>query len=242
MAEANVHMGVWGCLPGVKRAVRTVPNHLDVHIFDGRYASFGDPDDPVLTPGLEEYAKEHEQTIWHEPPRDELPFDIEGVDDYKLRPGVHKKSMWMFEELPDYEWTLKLDDDEILALFATYRLGELDPTKKYAVFANLREDDDLRIMFLTRLWKPAYWTPWIDDLPYPTHDLPEEITLSQMRSMAYDPDWRMRNCEETDIAYIENRGDERTNAHLQARSEQHESFGRIDRADRIADMVSWDSS
>lgn len=190
VTDWNVHIMAYDDNEQLARALRSIPRHVPVHVFDGRYASF--PGEYDTTPGMAGtcVASHIEHIQYHRPHTDQLPFGHE-YDDPTLRGGVHEKAKWaLYETLPQDEWTLKLDTDERLVTFRERALLGFDPKTRYR--PGMRYPDG-RDVVQARLVVPEHWSVWIDDTFLPRDEVPRDTPLADLkRQWATD---RYRDCE-----------------------------------------------
>lgn len=230
----NVHIYCYGDLEMLTDAAESVPSHVPIHVFDGRYHSF--PGDTNLTPGLEEFCDDHPDCIYYAPPPDRLPFGDPNTPG-EWRSAVNEKAQWAFEHLPESEWTLKLDADERLREINPEAFTDYNPHGKYCPVINMA-GDPLGEVFIARIWQPRYWTPWINDCLLPRDILPRDASLERLHTAWYDyPVLRFKDRYETDAVHIENHGADRPRGYLERREEHLETIGREERAAEIREIL-----
>lgn len=227
----NVHIHTYGDLEMLREAVASVPEGIPIHIFDGRYADFeGDTD---LTPGCREFCAAHPDCRYYAPPEHLRPFP----GDSELREPVSRKSRWGFEHLPAEEWTLKLDADERLTRFDV-DFAALDPEGKHCPVI---ESVDGQRFHIARLFKPKYWTPWVDDCLLPRGLYPRDTPLGDLARVWTETDriaQRFIGRYPIDSIHIENYGPERPADYRERRLDQLERMGREDRFTDLKDDLS----
>lgn len=224
----SVHFHVFDDLPELDRAVSTVPEDVIIHIFDGRYEDFDG--DYLLTPGLSDYCRNRNNLEYHRPPDDLLPFgDPDCPPSY--RDSVHQKACWAYyEELPQDQWTIHMDADErLIYLDRTF----FDRIQDDVIFSpriflqrplDSREEKTTSVISHTmRIFKPRYWTFWVDDLPIPRNQCERGLGAKETKKIHQDVDQREFR-ERTQSVIIENLGERRPDDYLKRRTKQLAKF------------------
>lgn len=225
-------------IPGAVESVRDVLGGVDIHVCDGRYATFAGEYD--LTPGLAEWCADRENVYYHAPPADRLPFGHALDAPPEWRPGNHAKAQWInYEVLPQDEWSLKLDTDERLRAFKTDVDG-LDPETRYAPLITLHGETKERAN-VERLWQPLQWTCWIDDCLLPRAVFPRDTPLERLQRVWRTPAYRQMRFVK--IAFcsaieIDNYGADRPEEYQQRRAAHLRTIGRDDRWADFDDRLS----
>lgn len=226
----NVHMYLFDDLGMAKEAISFLPEDIDIHLMDGRYTDF--PGEYDLTPEAGDWASKRDNVIYHKPPEEKLPFG--DPEDTENRRSVHEKARWVNEEaLPEDEWTLKLDTDGFLTEFDPSVVEELDEEIRWRI--EVRIEDEGRRFHLTRLWKPKYWTYWINDCLIPRSEVPRDTVLSELPDLWQE--YKSERRKKLEDWLIINRGTERADDYIERRVEHLESIGREGRADMIRKNV-----
>lgn len=233
-----VYIGAFDDLEFCQEAVATVPDGTPVHIFDGRHADF--PGEYDLTPGLADFCGGHPDCTYHRPPDDRLPFGSMDAPGDLRTPGYEKAS-WVFGELPQDTWCLKMDTDEQLVAF-DIDLSECDENVKIAPKIDFVGQRKAQI---TRLIQPQYWTPWIGDCFLPREIFPRGTPVEALKTAYSSDDYRFLKFVrrvETDAVTIFNRGPSRPESYQRRRLEQLEHRGRDNRWDDLKTEINqWQS-
>lgn len=228
--EWNAHIYLYNDAEFLRDAITSLPNDITIYVLDGRYELFEQTNGCDWTPEAAEYCRRHPQVEYHNP-RDHYPWGNHLPNPPEHRPGNHAKARYMYRHvLPDDEWTLKLDADETLASF-DLDFGEYRECDRLAPQITGYEARDLHV---TRICKPGYWTPWINDCLLPRALFPRDTTPLSVRARFYTVDefraMRFLRLSTTRRVVIENRQGERGDAWHASRVAHLESIGRGDRA------------
>lgn len=171
----NIHIYCYGDLPQLKEAVYTIPDDVKVHVFDGRYIDFEGNSD--LTPGAREWCGLQGNVIYHRPPDSMLPFGKYGSSDHRY--SQHEKGCWAnYLVLPSDQWTLQMDTDERLIRLNRDIFDDFQDEFRYRPSI---PTDDGRNVTQPRIWKPKYWTLWIDDTAIPRDKVSRDTPLEELR-------------------------------------------------------------
>lgn len=227
----NIHIYIYDDLPMLKEAVGTIPDDIRIHVFDGRYADY--PGETDLTPGAEEWCGSRGNITYHRPDSSRLPFGQGGSS--ANRASQHEKGCWAnYDVLPEDQWSLQMDTDE--------RLVRLDRE----VFEDLKDDyryrppipiDDGRTVTQPRIWKPKYWTLWIDDCAIPRDKVHRNTNLDELEEK-----WRRYRGEKSEHLsdediLIENVGMSRPDEYKLRRVVQLYTIERPHRALQVIDEI-----
>lgn len=227
MTGWNVHVYCFDDLGMLRGCVDSVPPDVDVHVFDGRHMDFAG--EHALTPEIEYYCRSIPQCEYHAPPAEDLPFG--DADTLDRRSAGYYKSRFVFEHLPDDEWTLKMDTDERLEAFDA-DLSAFDADRKLCpeIVRGPEGEDRCHI---ARLFQPGYWTPWIGDCLLPREAFPMDVPLENLATIWEHQRYRvLRFVNRTEVAgvRIRNVGHDRPADYQARRVEQLEARGRAERA------------
>lgn len=215
MSDWQVLINAYGDLPMLREAVASIPDGIPIHVTDGRYETFDGETD--LTPGLAEFCDEHPDCEYHEPPEDHQPWPDDGIPSNRTPQFIEARWIY-YEAIPDDVWTLKVDTDERLVRFDA-PLDRLTDHWKYRVTVEMAD----RVLSVARLWKPVYWTFWVDDIQVPRGDFSRDAGSAEIRR-AVDASGHDALCCDAydDTVVIENRGHERPDDYLDRRHRQKE--------------------
>lgn len=235
MSEWCVYIPTWGDFDFLKEAVASVPSGIDVHIVDGRYADF--PGDTIRTPGLEEWAREREQVVYHTPPNERLPWGHERVEkEPHLRHPIHDQARYAnYEALPEDKWVIHIDADERFETFDV-DFDELDRRWKYVPYVDSLAERGIGV---PRLYVPKHWTFWIGGVMYPREFWDRETPVSKLHALHIKglKHQYINRGELLDEIRIRNIGDDRPPEYHERRADQLETMGRYDRAEQYREMV-----
>lgn len=223
----NVHIYCYDDLELLQGAVRSIPEDIKIYALDGRYVDFKGETD--LTPGAEEWCKSRENVIYHSPPKSHLPFGKYGSSEHRY--SQHEKGCWAnYKILPPNQWTLQMDTDERLIRLNRDVFERFEDDHRYR--PKILTDDGRRVT-QPRIWKPKFWTLWIDDAAIPRDLASREYPLQYLQGQ-----WkkyrskRMEHVSEDDI-FIENYGMARPDEYNERRANQLEAIRRGHRATKL---------
>lgn len=223
MADLNIWMPTYDDVEQLGAALASTAvyaDHVDVHVIDGRYATFDGEDD--LTPGAKLVCDEHEHVEYWTPRS--LPLGDPEVDD-RLRSPQHEQATWVnYDLLPGDEWALEMDTDERLETLDVDALAELDPRRKYT--ATVLTPDDEQLWPTIRLYQPRYWTFWIDDVMFWRDFYPRSTSLSDLFKAHIETSHRNTGYGgETEAVVLRNHGGDRPDEYQERRAQQLEVMG-----------------
>lgn len=211
------HWGEPSMLWGALESIRKLVPELDVFVLDGRFATFGNDDDPVLTPGSKEVCDEFGQAEYLAPPEERLPFGHERPEG---RYPQFEKARWTwYEAVNEERWSLRVDDDERLLKLDLPETGdELDDLRKYRVTIEMPNGDTPQ---LPRLWVPKYWTFFTGDLCVPRELFNRDRDVEDFQEHLHpDKTWVGVDNSLQDRIRLRNVGDERSDAYREKRETQ----------------------
>lgn len=155
----QIYIQTYHDLEFLEKALDSIPktNKIKTYVVDGRYANF--EGEKNLTINAERLCKNTKNTQYTHPPN--LPIgDPEKPSD--LRHPQHVEAKYINYQLLDPDtWTLKMDSDETIQNIQLSILDELHPKQKYSAKVETPNGKELRPAI--RIYKPKYWTFWIDD-------------------------------------------------------------------------------
>lgn len=234
MTEYCVYLYTFDDLEMAKGAIASIPEGVPVHVFDGRHADF--PGEYNLTPGLKAFCGLHPDCTYHEPPPEHRPFGST-ADPAAYRTPGHAKASWVFDELPQSTWALKMDTDERLER-VDVDFDALDSKHKYC--PQIDFSGESRTVTIARLCKPKYWTPWIGDCWLPREVFPRETPIECLAT-AYTNDvylaTRFAYRSDLPAVRIRNIGSERPDDYQQRRMKQLRHRKRDDRFTELKTRV-----
>lgn len=227
----NFHIYCFGDLPQLKEAVSTIPSDIKTYVFDGRYIDFDGEYD--LTPGAEEWCGIQENVIYHSPPDSMLPFGKYGSSDYRY--SQHEKGCWAnYMILPPDQWTLQMDTDERLIRLNRDIFDDFQDDFRYKPHIPI---DDGRVVTQPRIWKPKYWTLWIDDTAIPRDRVSRDFAVDELYQEWHDNRGvRMEYIPEDELL-IENYGMSRPDDYNEKRADQLDDIHRGHRATKLRRQI-----
>lgn len=227
MKDVNINTYAYQDMDLVTRAIESVPDGIEVYVIDGRLGTFKQIDGTDTTPGLKEWCDIRDNVIYAAPPDDLLPYGGDDPD-IKKREDTYKQAEWAFcDVLPQDEWTVKLDSDEILHKLDMDMFSDLDEEEAYRP---LWSTDGGRKVISPRIRVPENWTPYSHDMHIPRDEVPRTATLEGI--------WRNRRQEQdtevVDGVVIEHRGGDRSEAYMESKVEQMRNLGMEHRATKLS--------
>lgn len=231
----NALVTIFDDLELAKRAIRSVPDDVPVYVVDGRYETF--PGDYDLTPGAAEWCADQPTVTYCAPPAERLPWGSDRDDWHPhTRYDQYAEAIWKnYEVLPGDEWVIKLDADEELVQFDRSVFTDLDPALKYtpAVFTPAGMQ-----MFPDRVYVPAHWTFWVDDVQFPRSLFPRSTPVEQLATVQSRTSMKKANQGGIiDDIQLLNYGRTRDAAYRERRLDQLERIGRPNAATEYADRL-----
>ena len=233
----NAHIYAYNDPDQLQACLDTLPAGLDVRVFDGRYCHFdGDRD---TTPAFVAVCDGYDNVDLYRPTDMALPFGDPDLPP-EWRSDVYEKTRWVWSHLPPDEWTLKIDTDERLRAFDASAADDWQPDIKYSPEIHGATDADGRI-YISRLFKPQHWVPWINDCFMPRELFSREMDLETRYEIWSQKRYRMIrfiNRDETDAVTIENVGyGERDREYVERRADHLERIGRDERAAEVQEQL-----
>lgn len=215
----NILIPFFDDLECVKRCVDSIPGRVPIHLADGRVKEF--PGEYNTTPYAEKWAGTQPNVTYHAPPPDQRPFGSDWFDaDPEIRHGHMRKAAWEYYHLlPQNEWVVKLDADEMVANIDIEAIEQLNQTQKYSAncwIVDEGEDATLdapgRWVYPDRIAVPMYWTYWLDDQSAPRDIYPRTTDAAQLKKAvrAGDNELRHGGTVDEDILTIINNGQNRS--------------------------------
>lgn len=218
MADLNVHTRAYGDLPEIKRLVASVDPNVPIHVFDGRWESFPQITGEDYTPGLREWCETKENVTYHRPPENRLPFGHE-YEMSEKRPDQYCEAQWIEHEvLPQDEWTLRLDSDEVL-IRMNLDLDALDPGFRYQPVSTYQDGRGTT----PRLWIPEKWTFLWTAQMVPRDMISRDAGLDEIYAVEQQYD-RRHNRKTDDSFEIVNLGLDRETEYLSARLNHMQTY------------------
>lgn len=223
MQRLNVWIPCFDDLDQLKGAIESTEpfaDRLQVHVIDGRYATFEGEND--LTPGAKAACRRHDHVEYLHPPG--LPVGDPEAKPH-LRSPQHEQATWVnYEVLPQDEWALEMDTDERLERLPTGALDDLDPRRKYT--PTVLTPDDEQLTPAIRLYQPRYWTFWIDDVMLWREYYPRSTPLPELFEAHVQTAHRnIGYAGEVGGITIRNNGEERPSEYQERRADQLETMG-----------------
>lgn len=221
----SVSILMFNDLKELDRAVESIPEDVPIHVFDGRYQDFDA--DHSLTPGASEYCRSRHNLRYHAPPDSLLPFGNPDVGK-SYRDSVHQKACWAYYEILDQDqWTIHMDTDERLVYLDRDFFDRIQDDVIYSPRMYMRDDlsgdSSTTISCTMRIFKPKFWTFWVDDLPIPRHQCKRGLGAKETKKIHQEMDqWQFRR--RTQAVIIENLGAKRDGEYLMKRKEQLTKF------------------
>lgn len=235
MTEPNVAIPFYDELGLFKRAVRSVPDHLHIHAFDGRWETF--PGEHDVTPGAKAWCADRENVTYHAPPPERRPWGVEmESDDPTTRYDQTAEARFMnYETLPEDEWVLKLDADETIAEYDGSVFEALDERRRYKPVVGTAQGERL---FTDRIYVPKYWTFWLDDCYFPRGLHSRERPVEHLAWIQRETDHnQLGQGGVVEAIRIVNHGEERSAGYQERRAEHLEAMGRDKRAREYRKML-----
>lgn len=225
--EFTFHIPIFDDLIELRRAVETVPSDVKVHVLDGRYCDF--PGNYDVTPGAAEFCDGYDNLVYHRPPDDLLPFGDPKIP-ISYRDSIHKKAEWMYYDvLPQDQWTVHMDSDERLiymdrSVFSRLQDDDFLSPRMYIRKGNARNETQTASIETTpRIFKPKFWTFWVDDLAVPRHQCPRGLGSEETKRV-YQESNRWEYTRNTRSVVFENLGNTRPEGYLEKRTGQLAAF------------------
>lgn len=232
--KPNIAIPFYSELELFKRCVRSIPDHLDIYAFDGRWQTF--PGDTDVTPGAETWCAEQPNVKYFAPPEHRRPWGSDRDDWHPAtRYDQTAEARFMhYEILPEDEWVLKLDADETLERYDDV-FEQLNPNLKYTPVVMTTDGEPL---YPDRIYVPEHWTFWLDDCFFPRDFYPrdtpvEDLALAQQETLHK----RAHQGGTVDAIAIVNHGADRSEGYQQRRADHLEAMHRTARADEYRRML-----
>lgn len=248
MATLNIWIPCYDDLDQLKGALASLEPLFDgehdvtVYVVDGRYANF--PGETNVTPGARDHC-EHRRARrhpveYHTPP--DLPLGEPDVPD-KWRSPQHEQAKWVnYELLPQDEWAMEMDTDERLeeADLSVLRNenGQLGTKAKetYQWSPKVLTMDDEQLLPAIRIYKPRYWTFWIDDVLFWREHYPRDTPLEKIVTTHATSSHRNTNYGGVlEEIVLRNLGQERPADYQERRAGQLETMGAEAAAEAVRD-------